>query len=100
MEPFSTMAPSRQIAITTSVSLSYFFKFYPISELHLSGQLFFDQSLISIVEETSPYSANTQQLTLNEDDSILSTEVEGTNGVDPVLEYVYLGDDIFDGLLA
>ncbi|KAK0435865.1 aromatic compound dioxygenase [Armillaria borealis] len=67
---------------------------------HHVGQLFFDQSLISIVEETSPYSANTQQLTLNEDDSILSTEVEGTNGVDPVLEYVYLGDDISDGLLA
>ncbi|KAK0205771.1 aromatic compound dioxygenase [Desarmillaria ectypa] len=67
---------------------------------HPLGQLFFDQSLISIVEGTSPYSSNTQQLTLNEDDSILSGEVEGTNGVDPVLEYVYLGDDISDGLLA
>ncbi|KAG7445734.1 aromatic compound dioxygenase [Guyanagaster necrorhizus] len=65
------------------------------------GQLFFDQDLITIVEATSPYLSNTQVLTTNDDDTILTETVEDeTNGVDPVLEYVYLGDDVSDGLLA
>ncbi|GAB7348937.1 hypothetical protein MBLNU459_g7623t1 [Dothideomycetes sp. NU459] len=63
------------------------------------GQLFFDQSLISTVEETYPYNTNTQDLTLNSADSILSEEV-ATDGVDPVVEYTLLGDDITDGILA
>ncbi|KAK0487732.1 aromatic compound dioxygenase [Armillaria novae-zelandiae] len=68
------------------------------SDRHV-GQLFFDQSLITVVEKTSPYASNTQQLTENEDDSILVNTVSGTNGVDPILEYVYLGNSISDGLL-
>ncbi|KAK0243972.1 Intradiol ring-cleavage dioxygenase [Armillaria nabsnona] len=65
------------------------------------GQLFFDQDLISVVEATSPYTSNTQVLTTNDEDQILTQTVEDeTNGVDPVLEYVYLGADVSDGLLA
>ncbi len=31
----------------------------------------------------------------------MAQEVEDeTDGIDPVLEYVYLGDDVYDGLLA
>ncbi|KAG7443503.1 extracellular dioxygenase-like protein [Guyanagaster necrorhizus] len=64
-------------------------------------QFFFDQDLITVVEATSPYTSNTQQLTTNANDSILAQEVEdATDGIDPVLEYVYLGDDVSDGLLA
>ncbi|KAJ7480669.1 Intradiol ring-cleavage dioxygenase [Mycena latifolia] len=60
------------------------------------GQFFMDQSLISEVETTSAYSVNTQSLTTNAEDSILSDEA-GT--IDPFLEYVLLGDSMEDGLL-
>ncbi|KAK0187787.1 aromatic compound dioxygenase [Armillaria mellea] len=69
------------------------------SDRHV-GQLFFDQSLITVVENTSPYTSNTQQMTENDDDSILVNTVSGTNGVDPILEYIYLGNSISDGLLS
>lgn len=61
------------------------------------GQLFFDQELISAVEETSPYSTNTQDLTTNANDSILSEEADT---IDPFMEYVYLGEDVSDGIFA
>ncbi|OOQ82041.1 extracellular dioxygenase [Penicillium brasilianum] len=61
------------------------------------GQLFFDQDLITKVNEVSPYSANTQTLTTNADDSILSEEAET---IDPFMEYVLLGDDLSDGIFA
>ncbi|KAI1344456.1 Intradiol ring-cleavage dioxygenase [Xylariaceae sp. FL0016] len=63
------------------------------------GQVFFDQDLISLVEATSPYTTNTQELTTNADDSIMATETE-TDGVDPIMEYVLLGDSIEDGIFA
>ncbi|KAM0558231.1 hypothetical protein ACHAPJ_004917 [Fusarium lateritium] len=63
------------------------------------GQTFFDQELISQVETLEPYASNTQELTLNEDDSILSEET-ATDGVDPFMEYTLLGDSISDGLFA
>uniref|UniRef100_H3H633 Intradiol ring-cleavage dioxygenases domain-containing protein n=1 Tax=Phytophthora ramorum TaxID=164328 RepID=H3H633_PHYRM len=62
------------------------------------GQLFFDQDLISEVEATAPYSTNTQELTTNADDSILSEEA--TEDFDPFFEYVLLGDTVSDGVLA
>ncbi|KAE8372306.1 Intradiol ring-cleavage dioxygenase [Aspergillus bertholletiae] len=61
------------------------------------GQIFFDQDLISAVEETSPYSTNTQELTTNAEDSILSEEAEY---IDPFVEYVFLGDDVSDGIFG
>lgn len=63
------------------------------------GQAFFDQDLISDVETLSPYSTNTQELTTNADDSILSEEAE-TDGVDPLMQYTLLGDSVSDGLFA
>lgn len=63
------------------------------------GQSFFDQDLISAVEETEPYASNTQSLTKNADDSILAGEA-GTDGVDPLLDYALLGDGVTDGLFA
>lgn len=61
------------------------------------GQLFFDQDLITQVEGNTPYSSNTQDITENESDSILSEEADD---IDPMMEYVLLGDDITDGILA
>ncbi|KUF91195.1 hypothetical protein AM588_10002991 [Phytophthora nicotianae] len=62
------------------------------------GQLFFDQDLISEVELTAPYSTNTQEVTANGDDSILSEEA--AEDFDPFFEYVLLGDSVSDGVLA
>lgn len=61
------------------------------------GQLFFDQALITEAEKEAPYNTNTQQLTTNANDSIF--EEEAAN-VDPVVEYVYLGDSISEGLFG
>ncbi|CAG7944383.1 unnamed protein product [Penicillium salamii] len=61
------------------------------------GQIFFDQDLITAVEKVSPYSTNTQELTTNAEDSILSEEADT---IDPFMEYVYLGDDVSDGIFA
>ncbi|KAF8900611.1 aromatic compound dioxygenase [Mucidula mucida] len=61
------------------------------------GQVFFDQDLITAVEVTEPYASNTQELTTNADDSIMAEEADD---IDPVLQYVYLGDDVSDGIMA
>ncbi|KAH0367061.1 aromatic compound dioxygenase, partial [Aureobasidium melanogenum] len=63
------------------------------------GQLFFDMSLLKQVEATYPYNTNTQDWTTNSEDSILAEET-ATDGVDPVVEYILLGDDVSDGVLA
>ncbi|GAB7330511.1 hypothetical protein MBLNU13_g02110t1 [Cladosporium sp. NU13] len=62
-----------------------------------SGQIFFDQDLISQVEATSAYKDNQQVLTTNAEDYLFFEEAAG---MDPVMEYVLLGDDITDGIMA
>lgn len=66
---------------------------------HIShvGQLFFDQSLITKVEATSPYTSNTQQLTKNSGDRIFKGEAVDS---DPVFNYAYLGNSVSDGLFG
>src|SRR5438045_1198956 len=49
------------------------------------GQLFFDQALITEVESTAPYTANTQPLIKNAEDGIMQQEA---NTTDPVVDYV------------
>jgi hypothetical protein len=61
------------------------------------GQMFFDQDLIAAVDAVEPYASNTQGLTENADDSILGEEAAD---VDPMVEYVLLGDDISEGLFG
>ncbi|KAL1642796.1 hypothetical protein SLS58_005301 [Diplodia intermedia] len=61
------------------------------------GQLFFDQDLLYEVETFEPYSTNTQEWTLNDEDSILSGEADD---IDPVVEYVLLGDSVADGIFS
>lgn len=61
------------------------------------GQFFFDQALITEVEKESPYTANEQVLTTNEEDYIFAEEAAN---VDAVVEYVYLGDTPAKGLFG
>lgn len=61
-------------------------------------QIFFDQSLIDIVEATDIYNTNTQAITTNAEDSIFLGEAN--DDTDPVVSYTLLGDDVTDGLLA
>ncbi|VUC32085.1 unnamed protein product [Clonostachys rosea] len=61
------------------------------------GQMYFDQSLIYEVEKYSPYTDNTQSLTLNAEDDILA---QGAETSDPLMTWVYLGKEAKDGILA
>jgi hypothetical protein len=61
------------------------------------GQLYFDQTLISEVEKTAPYTVNRQVLTLNSNDGLLR---QTPNGEDPFLRFVKLGSRIEDGIFA
>ena len=64
------------------------------------GQFFFDQDLITQVEATSPYNTNTQTLTTNAEDHVFGEQETEHSDSDPVFEYVLLGDDLSDGILA
>lgn len=62
------------------------------------GQLFWVEELRSAVEATYPYSSNTQAITSNDDD--MWSIVQAGTTYDPYPEFLYLGEDITDGLLA
>ncbi|KAL1634442.1 hypothetical protein SLS58_010683 [Diplodia intermedia] len=63
------------------------------------GQLFFDETLRSAVEATTPYSDNTEEATTNDDD--MWAPYQADNNYDPFPEFIYLNsEDITDGLLA
>ncbi|KAF7887720.1 hypothetical protein EAF00_010014 [Botryotinia globosa] len=62
------------------------------------GQLFWKEVLRSAVEATYPYNTNTQAVTSNADD--MWSIVQAENDFDPFPEFIYLSDDITDGLLA
>ncbi|KAH8177593.1 dioxygenase domain-containing protein [Sarocladium implicatum] len=61
------------------------------------GQAYFDQDLSDEVEKEAVYQQNEQPVTRNEDDFLLK---EGAADVDPIHEYVLLGDKVSDGLFA
>ncbi|KAL4151116.1 hypothetical protein PRNP1_008065 [Phytophthora ramorum] len=63
-----------------------------------AGEIFFDQDLITEVEETSTYVSNSQNLTTNEADKGF-TEATAT-GYDPIMEYALIGDSVGDGVFA
>lgn len=67
----------------------------PVSHI---GQLFFPETLRSAVEALAPYNTNTQEITSNADD-MLGAE-QATDIYDPFPEFVYLGGDLQDGLMA
>ncbi|GAB9477947.1 hypothetical protein Gpo141_00015149, partial [Globisporangium polare] len=62
------------------------------------GQVFFDQDLLTEVAATATYKVNTQTVTLNSADNILSESA--ASGFDPIMEYALLGDAVEDGIFA
>ncbi|KAK8208374.1 GPI anchored dioxygenase-like protein [Phyllosticta capitalensis] len=63
------------------------------------GQLFFDETLRSAVEDTYPYNTNTVEVTTNDEDMWAPYQAE--NNYDPFPEFVYLdSEDITAGLMA
>ncbi|KIJ65847.1 hypothetical protein HYDPIDRAFT_27075 [Hydnomerulius pinastri MD-312] len=63
------------------------------------GQLFFEESLRSIIETTAPYTYNTQPVTTNHDDK--HAPMQATGDYDPYLQYIYIDpEDISKGVIA
>lgn len=62
------------------------------------GQLFYPEELVAAVEATEPYNQNTQEYTSNDED--MWSIVQAENDYDPFPQFIYLGDDITDGLMA
>lgn len=62
------------------------------------GQLFYNEELRSAVEVTYPYNTNTAPVTSNADD--MWDIVQAGTYYDPFPEYVYLGEEVTDGLMA
>lgn len=62
------------------------------------GQLFWDEDVRSAVEASYPYNTNTQAITTNNDD--MWSIVQAGTTYDPFPQYVYLGSDVTDGLMA
>lgn len=101
---FQTLFPGHYTGRTTHIHVMVHLNATPFDNATLIdttaahvGQMFFDQDLITAVEATSPYSGNTQTLTTNDEDGIL-TEEQASG--DPIVKYVLLGDTVEDGLLA
>ncbi|UPX17173.1 uncharacterized protein EKO05_0007545 [Ascochyta rabiei] len=67
------------------------------SSLSHVGQMFFDQDLIEAVDTIEPYASNTQVIKENYKDTYLK---EMASEVDPMVEYVFLGDDISEGIFG
>lgn len=67
----------------------------PVSHI---GQLFYPESLRSAVEATYPYNTNTVEVESNDDD--MWSIVQADDSYDPFPEFLYLGNDITDGLFA
>lgn len=62
------------------------------------GQLFWPETLRSAVEALSPYSTNEQSITSNEDD--MWSVLQADESYDPFPHFVYLGENLQDGLFA
>lgn len=63
------------------------------------GQVFYDKDLIEQVETYFPYTENNITLTTNDEDIILEQETNEAE-VDPIAQYVLLGDTVEDGLYS
>ncbi|KAK4124355.1 aromatic compound dioxygenase [Parathielavia appendiculata] len=62
------------------------------------GQLFWPEALRSAVEAVYPYTTNTQPVTSNAND--MWSIVQADASFDPFPHFVYLGEDVADGLFA
>ncbi|KAH6896617.1 Intradiol ring-cleavage dioxygenase [Thelonectria olida] len=62
------------------------------------GQLFWPEAIRSAVEALAPYNTNEQSITSNEDD--MWSVLQADESYDPFPHFVYLGEDLQDGLFA
>ncbi|KAF9873801.1 hypothetical protein CkaCkLH20_08535 [Colletotrichum karsti] len=67
----------------------------PVSHI---GQLFWPESLREKVEELAPYNTNTVEVTTNEED--MWSVLQADESYDPFPQFVYLSDNLQDGLFA
>lgn len=61
------------------------------------GQLYFDQPLLTAVNQIAPYKSNTMRVTANTADYLF---MQGANGDDPIVRYSLVGNDLSQGLFA
>lgn len=62
------------------------------------GQLFWPESLRETIEELAPYNTNTVEVTTNAED--MWSVLQADESYDPFPQFVYLGEDVSDGLFA
>ncbi|KAF4917902.1 hypothetical protein CGCVW01_v009407 [Colletotrichum viniferum] len=62
------------------------------------GQLFWPESLRETIEELAPYNTNTIEVTTNAED--MWSVLQADESYDPFPQFVYLGEDVSDGLFA
>ncbi|ETS85556.1 hypothetical protein PFICI_03581 [Pestalotiopsis fici W106-1] len=63
------------------------------------GQVFYDQDVINQVETFYPYTENNITLTTNDQDIIIEQETTEAE-VDPIAEYVLLGESVAEGIYS
>ncbi|KAL4749319.1 hypothetical protein BDW72DRAFT_214122 [Aspergillus terricola var. indicus] len=63
------------------------------------AQIFWDQNIINTVEDTYPYNINEIPITSNAVDRVVAQETKHSDS-DPMLNYVFLGDKVEDGIFA
>ncbi|SPO06117.1 related to protocatechuate 3,4-dioxygenase beta subunit [Cephalotrichum gorgonifer] len=62
------------------------------------GQMYFDQSLLQVVEQTPTYAINTQNWVQNANDALFTMGTSG--GDDPIVRYAILGESVENGLFG
>ncbi|KAJ5157897.1 uncharacterized protein N7482_008997 [Penicillium canariense] len=81
----ATLLPNKTLEVATG------------SVAHI-GQLFWNEALRTAAEKTYPYNTNTQAITSNADD--MWSIIQADSAYDPFPEYIYLGNELDDGLFA
>ncbi|QMW41328.1 hypothetical protein G4B11_004652 [Aspergillus flavus] len=88
---FETKFPGHYALRATHIHVSF-------TRIHTCYQMvFFDQTLIELADTIYPYTQNTNAMVLNQEDGIFYDEA---SSMDPVANYVHVGDSLEDGLVA
>jgi len=65
-----------------------------------TGQIFFDQDLLTTINAVAPYTLDTNPFTLNADDRVVTQQANSTEGYDAFVDITLTGTDVTDGLLG
>ncbi|KAM7211685.1 Intradiol ring-cleavage dioxygenase [Rhypophila decipiens] len=94
---FDTLFPGHYAGRATHIHLMASSGTFSGGKARHVGQLYFDQELVDQVAALSPYKENGQASVRNEDDGLAAAQA--SEGYDPFLRYVLLGEKLEDGLL-